>query len=242
MEALSSEQIEQYLCLGDIVGYGANPEDCIYRVRGLNSITVCGNHDWASVGLFDTSYFNPVALQAVLWTESHLSSEDKKFLRALSLTYRDKAFTPSEISRRRDDTTKFLTGFTLVHGTLDRPEEFRYIYDAYTAGETLKLTQTNICFVGHSHVPLVVFKEPGNKVGYLLQSKIKISSEVVYVINVGSVGQPRDGDPRASFCTYDSDKKIVEIKRVNYDVKEAQNKIIKAGLPKDLAWRLAEGR
>jgi diadenosine tetraphosphatase ApaH/serine/threonine PP2A family protein phosphatase len=88
----------------------------------------------------------------------------------------------------------------------------------------------------------VFFKEQNNKIDYLLQSKIEISSEVVYVINVGSVGQPRDGDPRASFCIYDNNRRIVEIKRVDYNIKEAQDKIIKSGLPEVLAWRLAEGR
>ncbi len=223
LEALASEQIEQYLCVGDIVGYGANPKECIHRLKQLNSITICGNHDWASVGLFDISYFNSHAKEAVLWTEQQLSAEDREFLRTLKLIYRNKVLT-------------------LVHGTLNNPEEFHYIYDAYTARETLELTPTNICFVGHSHVPLVIFKEQNDKTSYLSQSKIKISPNVVYVVNVGSVGQPRDGDTRACFCIYDSEGKIIEIKRVNYNVKEAQNKIIRASLPEILAWRLAEGR
>ena len=223
LEALASEQIEQYLCVGDIVGYGANPRECIQKVKQLDTITICGNHDWASVGLFDISYFNPHAKEAVLWTEQQLLAEDREFLRTLKLIYRNKVLT-------------------LVHGTLNNPEEFRYIFDVYTARETLELTDTNICFVAHSHVPLVIFKEQNNKIGYLLQPKIEISSNVVYVINVGSVGQPRDGDARACFCIYDSESKIVEIRRVNYDIKEAQNKIIRASLPEILAWRLAEGR
>lgn len=223
LEALRSEGIQHYLCAGDIVGYGANPAECIHRIKELDSITVCGNHDWASVGLLDISYFNPVASQAVLWTEKWLSARERTFLSALKLIYYGETFT-------------------LVHGTLDNAEKFHYIYDAYTARNTFELTPTNICFVGHSHIPLVIFKKQGNKIGYLLEPKIEISPKVVYVINVGSVGQPRDGDARASFCTYDSDKKIIEMKRVSYDFKKAQNKIIKAGLPEGLAWRLAEGR
>lgn len=223
LEALKSEGIQRYLCVGDIVGYGANPTECIDRIKELDSIVVCGNHDWASVGLLDASYFNPVASQAVLWTEKHLSAGSKKFLRVLKLIYHGETFT-------------------LVHGTLNNAGEFHYIYDAYTARNTLKLTPTNICFVGHSHIPLVIFKKQDNEIGYLLKPKIEISPDIVYVINVGSVGQPRDGDARASFCTYDSDKQIVEMKRISYDFKKAQSKIIKTGLPEGLAWRLAEGR
>lgn len=247
LEALASEQIEQYLCVGDIVGYGANPKECIHRLKQLNSITICGNHDWASVGLFDISYFNPHAKQAVLWTEQQLSDEDKEFLKSLKLIHTEEIFTPLEMSKKPTDTAKFLTGFTLVHGTLNNPEEFRYIYDAYTARETLELTNTNICFVAHSHIPLVILKEQNDKTSYpapFCRAKrcgIKISSEVVYVINVGSVGQPRDGDPRACFCIYDSESKMIEIKRIEYNVKEAQNKIIRASLPEILVWRLAEG-
>ena len=223
LQALASECIEQYLCVGDIVGYSANPRECIHRLKQLNPITVCGNHDWASAGLLDTSYFNPYAKEAVVWTEEQLSAEDKQFLRGLKLTYNNELLT-------------------LVHGTLNNPEQFHYIYDAYTAKETLKLTDTNICFVAHSHIPVVLLKERDNRINFSLKSEIEISPKVVYVVNLGSVGQPRDGDPRASFCIYDSDKRIVEIRRINYNIKEAQNKIIKAGLPGTLAGRLAEGR
>lgn len=223
LEALRLEGVQRYLCVGDIVGYGANPAECIQRIKELDSIAVCGNHDWASVGLLDASYFNPVASQAVAWTEKHLLAKDRKFLRALKLIYHGETFT-------------------LVHGTLNDAGEFHYIYDAYTARNTLKLMPASICFVGHSHIPLIISKKQDNKISYLLEPKIEISPGVVYVVNVGSVGQPRDGDPRASFCTYDSDKKIVEMKRVSYDLKKAQSKIIKTGLPQGLAWRLAEGR
>jgi diadenosine tetraphosphatase ApaH/serine/threonine PP2A family protein phosphatase len=121
------------------------------------------------------------------------------------------------------------------------PEEFYYIFDVEDAYVTLSQMSNALCFVGHSHVP-GIFSFEHNKVEYLESTELKMDSEIRYLVNVGSIGQPRDGDPRASFAIYDDEELTIKLKRVEYDVKKAQEKILKAGLPAKLAERLSEGR
>jgi diadenosine tetraphosphatase ApaH/serine/threonine PP2A family protein phosphatase len=222
IEALSRESVDRYLCVGDIVGYGANPKECIQKVRELQPLAVCGNHDWASVGLIDITYFNSAAKEAVCWTGRHIDEADRSFLKKLPLV------------EREDD-------IVLVHGTLPEPENFEYLLDEYAAYKTFQHLDRRFCFVGHSHVP-VIFYQDGPTIGYSFESKMQLSENRDYIINVGSVGQPRDGNPDATFVIFDKDKNTVEVKRVPYDVKKAQDKIIKAGLPEILAIRLEKGR
>ncbi|UCB56612.1 MAG: metallophosphoesterase family protein [Candidatus Omnitrophota bacterium] len=220
--ALFKERIDKYLCLGDIVGYGANPRECIAEVRNLGAPTVAGNHDWAAVGLFDITYFNPTAGMAVLWTVQNISEHDKAYLKNLELTYQE------------DD-------LTLVHGSLNNPEKFEYILDIPSAKKTFELTQTKLCFIGHSHSPAIFIRE-GDNYSSTARLKLKLDPKQSYIVNAGSIGQPRDGNPRACFVIYDNETNELEIKRVAYDVGSAQAKIIKAGLPHILAERLATGR
>lgn len=222
LNALSSERIDRNLCLGDIVGYGADPGECIAQIKKLNAITVAGNHDWASIGFFNNSYFNPAAREAVIWTERHIPWEDKDFLKGLQLVYKEGELT-------------------LVHGSLHNPEQFDYILDLNSAYYSFQALQTKICFIGHSHVPLA-FVRKKQDYNYTFQQRMKIEEDKFYIINAGSVGQPRDGNPHAAYVVYDSQKKQVQIKRVPYNIAKAQRKIVKAGLPKVLAERLALGR
>lgn len=222
LDALSKEGECKYFCVGDIVGYGADPAPCIETTRGLNPVIVGGNHDWAAVGLTSVEYFNDYAKKAVLWAASALGKDDKDYLRSLKLTYVDRELT-------------------LVHGTLMHPEGFEYIFDLYTAFNMMKLMATKVAFVGHSHVPGIFVLEKEN-IEYTGGPEIKISKDKKYLVNVGSIGQPRDGDWRASFCIWDRAKEILKIKRVEYDIQRAQKKILKAGLPEILAHRLGEGR
>lgn len=222
LDAFSRKKINRYLCIGDIVGYGADPKECIRKTKELNAVIVEGNHDWASAGFMDAAYFNLYAKKAVEWTQTVLSDEEKEFLRSLKLVY------------QTDD-------ITLVHGTLERPEAFSYIFDTRTAQKTMELSNTQLCFVGHSHVP-VVFSSKGGSLSYSFESKVEILPQTRYIINVGSVGQPRDGDPRACFAIYDTETKKIEIERIQYNIKVAQEKIIEAGLPHILATRLAGGK
>ena len=222
LAALARERIDRYLCLGDIVGYGADPAECIAQIQRLNLVTLAGNHDWAVVGLFDIAYFNPAAKAALLWTRQNLTYEDKEFLKNLDLIYWEEELT-------------------LVHASLQNPGQFEYILDISSAARTFELLRTRVCSIGHSHAPLIFIKE-GENYTSTFQTKIKLEASRTYIVNAGSVGQPRDADPRASYVVYDSKSKEIEIKRVPYDVQKAQEKIIKAGLPRMLAERLTAGR
>ncbi len=226
LSALKKEGDLKYFCVGDIVGYGADPAACIEITRRLDPVIVCGNHDWASVELMSMEYFNDYAKKAILWTASVLGQEDKDYLSSLKLTYTDK-------------------DMTLVHGTLMHPEHFEYVFDFDTAYRMMELMATKIAFIGHSHVPGVFFMEDNN-LEYTNGPKIVCpknkNKSKRCLVNVGSVGQPRDGDWRASFCICDCDTGTIEIRRVEYDVTKAQKKILDAGLPEILAERLRKGR
>ncbi len=222
LAALTRERIDRYLCLGDIVGYGANPRECIAEIKRIDAPTIAGNHDWAAVGLFDIAYFNPAAKAAVLWTRQNLTYEDKEFLKSLDLVYQEDELT-------------------LVHGSLQNPGQFEYILDISSAARTFELLRTRVCSIWNSHAPVIFIKE-GENYSFTFQTKVKLKASQMYIVNAGSVGQPRDENPQASFVVYDSESKEIEIKRVPYDVQKAKDKIIKAGLPKMLAERLVLGR
>lgn len=223
LDAYQKEAIDTYLCVGDIVGYAANPKECIEKVKKSAMITVAGNHDWAAVNLFSVDYFNPVACEAIFWTRRNLDDPDRYFLESLKLVYKNE-------------------DLTLVHGTLDNPRDFNYMTDGYIAWETFRLLETNICFVGHSHVAGIFIKDKDDRITYREDNSVDIEKEKKYIINVGSVGQPRDGNPQACYCIYDTDKKEIQIKRISYDVQTSRKKIIDAGLPRFLGDRLIIGR
>jgi predicted phosphodiesterase len=214
--------IDQYLFLGDVVGYGADPGECIARLKEVNAISVAGNHDWAVADMLNTDYFNDAAAEAVRWTKEQTTPLDKQFLSSLSLVKEGK-------------------DFCLVHGTLRHPEEFDYMADSYRASKTFSLLQEKICFVGHSHWP-GIFVEGPQKMTYRRAGALMIEEDKRYIINDGSVGQPRDGDPRACCCIYDEEASLIEFHRLNYDVATAEKKIREAALPAFLADRLALGR
>lgn len=219
----SSFKVDNFICAGDIVGYAASPKECIAAVRSVcPKILIAGNHDYGVIELLDLEYFNERSRNAVLWTKGVLSQDDLDYLKTFVLL--------------REEAK-----FTIVHGSLDNPGKFHYIFGRGDAYETVELMKTPVCFVGHSHVAEIFhFRE--NKMTRSTGPKIKIEYEDKYVINAGSIGQPRDGDPRASYAVYDDEEGTVEIRRVEYDIKAAQRKIMDAGLPLWLASRLAEGR
>lgn len=223
LEAYKKESIDIYLCAGDIVGYGANPNECIELIRSLGTTVVAGNHDWGSVDLFPLEYFNPAAYQALLWTKDNLTDAAKTFLRSLQLVYKKEALT-------------------LVHGTLQSPQNFHYLIDGYVAGEIFRLLETRLCFVGHTHVSGIFIKDKKGGLYYSTAGVIDIEVESKYIVNTGSVGQSRDSNPQAAYCIYDSEKKQVQIKRVDYDMATSRKKIIMAGLPVSLGNRLMVGR
>ena len=236
--------ITDFISLGDVVGYNANPAECCAIVRQLNIVSrVRGNHDDYTVrGDIEQSGFNSNAKKAVLWTREHVSEEDKKWL--------DDA----------DYEKKFPLGCTLVHATLDTPSNWGYILDAFHAVDNFVYQKTNICFCGHSHVPVAFVKKqlvsPGSDPierinhwsgdaddDYTISDVLTVEyrKNNKYLFNVGSIGQPRNGDPRASFVVWDNEAMTVSRYRVPYDIAVTQQKILDAGLPARLAERLAYG-
>jgi predicted phosphodiesterase len=222
IEACRQEGVRSFFCVGDIVGYGANPNECVDRVLHLKATMVAGNHDLAVAGEMDFSHFNSVAQKAVVWTQQHIAPKYVESLAGLSLTFKN-------------------SEFIMVHATLNKPEEFIYITDMSQAADTFYLMDRNICFTGHTHVPRVLVQRP-DQMEYLNPRYVALNNADHYIVNVGSVGQPRDGNPHASFCIYDPDLERLEVRRIPYAVERAQQKILEAGLPDILAQRLAVGQ
>lgn len=226
LEAMAGERIGHYLCLGDIVGYGASPNACLDRVTGLTTDVIAGNHDHAAIGKLDISTFNPYAAEAAQWTRRQLTPDGRRYLGGLPYV------------RRNDD-------LFIVHASPARPEEWTYLTSPWQADEAFETLPAGValCTLGHTHTPMIFEKRNAEERSKPIPpTALELASEHRYIVNVGSVGQPRDGDPRAAYCVYDSEMKQIEIKRVPYDLESAQRKIRKAGLPDLLAERLELGR
>jgi predicted phosphodiesterase len=213
--------------LGDLVGYGANPNqtvDLIRKVRPL--VAIRGNHDKVCSGLEEGELFNRMALEAAMWTRRKLTPQNLKWLRGLP------------------EGPMMVDGhFAICHGTpLD---EDAYIFGELEALNVFRHTDFPVCFFGHSHFPVIFALSPDSITTILTVApsfRFKLRPGVRYLINPGSVGQPRDGNPLCSFAIYDSDTHVVTIHRLSYALGKTQEKILKAGLPKPLADRLAIGR
>ncbi len=222
LQDAAEQGVDQYVCVGDIVGYNASPAECLEKVRELGCVTVRGNHDhYCSHNDESLEDFHPLAAAVVDWTRSQLSTEQVEYLRDLRLS-------------------RMVSGFSIVHSTLDMPEKWGYVLDTLDADAHFNYQTTSVCFYGHTHIPVIY--EKGARVIRRLQSRFKVELGVRYFINGGSVGQPRDGDPRASYLVYDVGTKEIEIRRVVYDVAAAQRKIRAVGLPDRLAKRLELGK
>jgi predicted phosphodiesterase len=211
-----------FVCLGDVVGYNANPRECIERVRELDCPVVKGNHDEETTLSASSERFNELAERAIQWTRDNLTDQDKEWLRSLPLQKR-------------------VQDFTIVHATLDTPGQWGYVFNSLDAAASFTYQRTTICFFGHTHVPMVFIRGQSG-VRQERREHTRIEHGRKYFINVGSVGQPRDGNWRAAYCVYDVENNLVELLRVKYDLATAQKKIADAGLPQPLADRLAIGR
>jgi predicted phosphodiesterase len=210
-----------YVCLGDIVGYNADPAACLERVRAMGCPVVKGNHDEDASGSHSLEAMNPVAAAALQWTREQLSDEQRQWLRRLRMV------------RQVED-------FTVVHSTLDQPANWNYVTNRFDAMANFSYQFTQVCFHGHTHVPRVYVKT--DKVQEVPADQVAIESGAKYFINIGSVGQPRDGDWRASYALYDLESREIYFRRIEYDIATTQRKILAAGLPEMLAHRIAEGR
>ncbi len=209
-----------HVCIGDIVGYNANPHECVQIVRELGCPVVKGNHDEQAYLGNALDNFNPLAEVAIKWTRDHLDDDDKQWLRGLRL-----------VRQVRD--------FSVVHATLDTPHQWGYVFNQLDAAASFNYQYTNLCFYGHTHAPRAYVRD--ETVRAVPLDILHIQPRKKYFVNVGSVGQPRDGDWHASYCIYHADKNYVELRRIEYDIYTAQDKVVDAGLPQRLADRLALG-
>jgi predicted phosphodiesterase len=215
--------VDRIWCLGDIIGYGPDPNECIDLLRQHDHVCVAGNHDLCSIGAVDSSDFNSDAADACAWTRDQLSAQAVDYVAALP--------------------TRIVEGdFTLAHGSPRQPI-WEYLISTYGARISFEYFDTKYCLVGHSHVPLMFrFHE---STGECTSHELPIDTDIGLkdsrlIINPGSVGQPRDSDPRASYAIYDSD--TMWLHRVPYDISATQQKMIAAGLPRRLVSRLNYGR
>ncbi len=216
--------MDRLFCLGDVVGYNANPNECVDIVKSENMVCVLGNHDSAACGLTEPDNFNPWARQAVLWTRRQLTPENREYLRSRprETTVDDLFLCHGAIH----DTDRYLLYLDDVHETFD-------LMDALPDGP-------RACFHGHTHLTMA-FSALGRAVRREFGDELRLARERRYLLNPGAVGQPRDGDPRAAFIVYDSEEKRVTFHRAEYDVGSCQDKIVRAGLPPRLAERLSTG-
>ncbi len=222
IESFKTINPDKYLCIGDIVGYGADPSLCISLVQSLKPYVVAGNHDWGVTGRHDIQNFSHVAKVAALWSRGLLKTAELEYLNNLELMFSD------------DD-------FVMVHGSLDTPNSFNYLFTENEMNGTFRLMDKHLCFVGHTHIP-GIYEYDGIRISRIRTDKFSLNMKCKYIINVGSIGQPRDNNPDASYVVYDSTKSLIEFIRVPYNIKKAQDKIIKNGLPEFLAQRLEIGR
>ncbi len=218
LKLVDSLGIDNVYCLGDLVGYGPNPGECIELTIERCSGIVAGNHDWAVVGKTPLEDFNPVARTAIHWTMKRLSWHQLRLLKALPLTLS-------------------LDSLFLVHSSPLMPHQWLYIMDEFSASLALERRPEKVILVGHTHVPQA-YREKGEKVE-TISFPFKLEKDARYLVNVGSVGQPRDGDPRA--CCVVMEEGEVRLERIPYPVQETARKIKERGLPSILAYRIQEG-
>ena len=220
----AKDKYDSILCCGDVVGYGADPNRVTDWARASTAVTIRGNHDRACSSLTGIDWFNPLAQAATRWTHRELTADNMAWLEGLPPG-------PAEIE-----------GFGLVHGSPVNEDE--YLVSASAAVEAFSLQETPLTFFGHTHIQ-GGFEQRRMKVvrfaPAMLGVPITIDEFAAYLVNPGSVGQPRDSDPRAAYALYDSAYRTLEFQRVEYDIRTAQEKIVEAGLPMMLAARLGIG-
>lgn len=223
-----NNRVDRFLQVGDVVGYGPDPAFCIDRLTEIEASICLGNHDAAAVGMLPLDVFNPFAKMALEWTMFELERAHRELLKGLPLLLR-----LPEI-----DTT-------LVHGSLYQPEMFDYVRSLASAARSLEQQETQLCFVGHSHQPCLFVRDEAGEVDY--RSVFKREGLYTYgegeqvLVNVGSVGQPRDEDPRAAYVILDTEECTLRLLRVDYEILRVQERIRQKGLPHVLADRLTFG-
>lgn len=216
--------VDSFLITGDIVGYGAQPNECCDTIRDLNAVVIRGNHDEAAIRPGKEEWFTSAARACIVWTREVLTAENREFLEELRPTHQ-------------------LEGAHLCHGSLPDPD--RYTTTALEALETLQVMEEQICFLGHTHyAEWYTYRSdnrPPSQHPRPEGGELQLLPDRQYVINAGSIGQPRDGNSQASFATWDKETAVATIHRVSYDIAAAQQRILEAGLPANMAERLKYG-
>ena len=224
LEAIDRAGVDRILSVGDVVGYGAAPSECIELLRERETIVVKGNHDAAVTGELDDMTFNRYAREAVAWTKTQLDSQDFAWLRGLPLMVT-------------------LEHCQLAHGNIDEPSRFEYIRTPGDANPSLDHLTRPVGFVGHTHMPIALLRptDAGGRTAYAPEVDLDLAESERCLVNVGSVGQPRDEDHRTGWVLFDSDAGRVSIERLEYDIEREAARIRKAGLPRVLGDRLYLG-
>jgi diadenosine tetraphosphatase ApaH/serine/threonine PP2A family protein phosphatase len=216
--------VDALWCLGDVVGYGPEPNECVARLRDLSAVCIAGNHDWAAIGRVDVRDFNADAAAAAVWTAQQLTPENRDWL----------ANCPETVEQ--DEAT-------LAHGSPCDPI-WEYVMNAPVASRCLSCFDTTLCLVGHSHIPSGFYTGPGGTMAadYAPAGwELELQQRRI-LANPGSVGQPRDHDSRAAYLVYDTATGRLSWRRAAYPVAVTQEKMLRAGLPRRLALRLENGR
>jgi predicted phosphodiesterase len=220
---LYSEKCGAFICGGDIIGYGAEPERCLNTVKSITDIIVKGNHEAGYLDDGVMSGFSLRAKKSIFWQRETLSDDARMFITAIPMRCR-------------------AGGLDIVHASPCKPELFKYVISLNDYMENFGHFERQICLIGHTHLPgAVEFDEKSGGFSALKETAFKIKSGKRYLINDGSVGQPRDGDNRACCCTYDEESGVFKFERLEYNIQSSAEKIIKAGLPEELAERLKYG-
>jgi diadenosine tetraphosphatase ApaH/serine/threonine PP2A family protein phosphatase len=221
-----AERLEpfQLMCLGDIVGYGADPVACIDAIGDKANLMLAGNHDLAVSGVIPFKNFNPIARQSIEWTRDELNDEDIDLLASLPLQYID-------------------GDYCFTHASPMDPLSFNYIRTLEDVAEVFNQIGQRFCMVGHTHLPVLVsMNERNGKMEVIRENKITLDDKCRYFVNVGSIGQPRDNNPDACMVLIDEEAGTLEFLRVPYDITASQEKILSEGLPSYLAERLLLAR
>ncbi len=221
LKDIRKQKVKDILFLGDAVGYGPNPNECLKMLSESCRILLAGNHDWAAIGLTEIDYFNEYAKAAILWTRETLTRENQELLKTFPI-----------IKEKKGEN------ILLVHSTPKEPEAWHYLFTLWDAEVNFQYFAEWLCLIGHSHLPFVIERLPsGEMVTFNKQATLKTDER--YIINCGSVGQPRDKDPKACYALLGDDS--VEFVRVDYDIEKTQKKMREADLPLPLIERLSRG-
>lgn len=223
LDDIASQQVDQICSLGDVIGYGCDPVACLHLVAERCRIKLMGNHEYAAIGVLPPDAMNLNARQSILWTQSHLTDRELSLIAGFKMTAE-------------------LDNVLLVHASPFEPDEWHYVLSPNDAAEAFRQVDHRLIFCGHTHLPVIYCRPPVGKIRTVGAHDFDPDEESRYLVNIGSVGQPRDNDPRASYVIYDGAEQAVAFRRVQYDIQATQAKMCRAEMPQMLIDRLQVGR